>query len=77
MPGSRVWKRVIAKTTRLRARRSSRMASRLPFPDDAERKNWKAVGTEAFKELAEQGGISPAMLKALNAALAEVRGGAK
>ena len=46
-------------------------------PDDAERQRWEAVGTEALKELIAQGGISPTMLKALNAALAEIRGGAK
>ena len=46
-------------------------------PTDADRKSWEAVGTEAFKQLADQGGISPTMLKALNTALAEIRGGAK
>jgi TRAP-type C4-dicarboxylate transport system substrate-binding protein len=46
-------------------------------PDDAERKRWEAVGSDAFKELIAQGGISPTMLKALNDALAEIRGGTK
>ena len=46
-------------------------------PTDAERKSWEAVGTDAFKLLIDQGGISPTMLKALNAALADIRGGAK
>jgi TRAP-type transport system periplasmic protein len=46
-------------------------------PDDAERKSWDNVGSEAFKQLSSEGGISPAMLKALDAALAEIRGGAK
>ena len=46
-------------------------------PDETERKRWEAVGTEAFKELIAQGGITPATLKALNETLAEVRGSAK
>ncbi|HEV7490196.1 MAG TPA: TRAP transporter substrate-binding protein DctP [Rhodanobacteraceae bacterium] len=46
-------------------------------PSDAERRNWEAVGTEAFKELSARGGITPAMLKALNETLAEIRGNAK
>jgi TRAP-type C4-dicarboxylate transport system substrate-binding protein len=46
-------------------------------PDEPERKRWEAVGTEAFKQLSAQGGITPATLKALNETLAEVRGSAK
>jgi TRAP-type C4-dicarboxylate transport system substrate-binding protein len=46
-------------------------------PDETERKSWDAVGTEAFKQLSAEGGISAATLKALNEALAEVRGSAK
>jgi TRAP-type transport system periplasmic protein len=49
----------------------------ITVPDEAERKSWEAVGTESFKRLADEGGISPTMLKALNAALAEIRGGSK
>ena len=45
-------------------------------PDAAERKNWEAVGDEAFKQLKTQGGLSPEMQKALDAALTEARGGA-
>jgi len=45
-------------------------------PDAAERKNWEAVGDEAFKQLKAQGGLSPEMQKALDAALSEARGGA-
>jgi len=43
-------------------------------PDAAERKTWEAVGTESFKMLSGQGAFSPEMLKALDAALAEIRG---
>jgi len=43
-------------------------------PDETERKNWDAVGTEAFKQLSAQGGITAPTLKALNEALAEIRG---
>ena len=52
---SRVWKRATRRTTRPRAKRSSSRASRSPQPDEAERKNWEAVGTEAFKELCAAG----------------------
>ncbi|GAA0707072.1 TRAP transporter substrate-binding protein DctP [Dokdonella soli] len=45
-------------------------------PDAADRKSWESVGTDVYKQLAEQGALTPEMLKALNAALAEVRGGA-
>ncbi|MGH8172889.1 MAG: TRAP transporter substrate-binding protein DctP [Rhodanobacteraceae bacterium] len=45
-------------------------------PNATDMKTWDAVGTESFKELADEGSISPEMLKALNAAVAEVRGGA-
>ncbi len=43
-------------------------------PDETERKSWDAVGIEAFKQFSAQGGISAPALKALNEALAEVRG---
>ena len=45
-------------------------------PNAAEMKTWEAVGTESFKQLTDQGALSPEMLKALNAAVAEIRGGA-
>jgi TRAP-type C4-dicarboxylate transport system substrate-binding protein len=44
-------------------------------PDAADRKSWESIGTDVYKQLSEQGALSPEMLKALNAALAEVRGG--
>jgi TRAP-type C4-dicarboxylate transport system substrate-binding protein len=49
----------------------------IAVPSEADRKSWEAVGTEAFKQLTDQGGLSPAMVKALTAALAEIRGGPK
>jgi TRAP-type C4-dicarboxylate transport system substrate-binding protein len=44
-------------------------------PNPAEMKTWEAVGTESFKRLTDQGALSPEMLKALNAAVTEIRGG--
>jgi TRAP-type C4-dicarboxylate transport system substrate-binding protein len=44
-------------------------------PSDGERKNWQAVGDEVFKQLQGEGALTPEMLKALTAALAEARGG--
>lgn len=46
-------------------------------PDAAERKSWEAVGAESFKQLSDQGTLSPTMVKALTDALAEVRGSTK
>lgn len=42
-------------------------------PDAAERKRFEAIGSEVFKQLSDQGALSPQMLRALTAALAEVR----
>lgn len=46
-------------------------------PDESERKNWETVGADAKKQLATSGALSTEMQKALDAALAEARGGAK
>jgi TRAP-type C4-dicarboxylate transport system substrate-binding protein len=46
-------------------------------PEAADRKSWEAIGSEVFKQLSDQGALTPEMLKALNKALAEVRGGAQ
>lgn len=43
-------------------------------PNAAERKSFEAIGSEVFQQLSDQGALSPEMLKALTAALAEVRG---
>ncbi len=45
-------------------------------PDAADRKSWESIGTEVFKQLSADGSLTPEMLKALTAALADVRGGA-
>lgn len=45
-------------------------------PSAASMKTWEAVGSESFKQITDEGGLSPEMLKALNAAVAEIRGGA-
>jgi len=47
----------------------------ITVPSEADRKSWESVGDDAFKQMSAQGGLSPEMLKALTAALAEVRGG--
>jgi TRAP-type C4-dicarboxylate transport system substrate-binding protein len=44
-------------------------------PTAADRPSWEAVGTEVYKHLAEQGALSPEMLAALTAAIADARGG--
>jgi TRAP-type C4-dicarboxylate transport system substrate-binding protein len=44
--------------------------------DAADRKSWEAIGSEVFKQLSDSAALSPGMVKALTAALAEVRGGA-
>lgn len=46
-------------------------------PAARELASWEAVGTEVFKHVSDQGMLSPEMLKALNAALLEVRSRAK
>ncbi|WP_300615215.1 TRAP transporter substrate-binding protein DctP [Dokdonella sp.] len=50
---------------------------RFVAPDASERGNWEAVGADAQKRLATSGALSPEIQKALEAALAEARGGAK
>jgi TRAP-type transport system periplasmic protein len=47
----------------------------ITVPNEADRKSWESVGDDAFKQMSAQGGLTPEMLKALTAALAEVRGG--
>ena len=42
-------------------------------PDVADRSSWDAIGSDVLKQLSAQGAFSPEMLKAFNAALAEVR----
>lgn len=44
-------------------------------PPEADLKNWQAVGTEVLKDVGADGLMTPEMLKALAAALADVRGG--
>ncbi len=46
-------------------------------PDAAERKRWEDVGAEAYKQLTDAHAFSPDLQKALDAALAEARGGSK
>jgi TRAP-type C4-dicarboxylate transport system substrate-binding protein len=46
-------------------------------PDAAERARWEGVGAEAYKQLTAQHAFSPDLQKALDAALAEARGGSK
>ncbi|HKE49049.1 MAG TPA: TRAP transporter substrate-binding protein DctP [Rhodanobacteraceae bacterium] len=46
-------------------------------PDAAEQKRWEGVGAETYKQLTEQHAFSPELQKALDAALAEARGGTK
>ena len=46
-------------------------------PDAAERTRWEGVGAETYKELTAQHAFSPELQKALDAALAEARGGSK
>jgi len=46
-------------------------------PDAADRKSWESIGSDVFKQLTDQGALSPEMLAALNKALADVRAGAK
>jgi TRAP-type C4-dicarboxylate transport system substrate-binding protein len=43
--------------------------------DAAERRSWEAVGSDVFRQLSDSGGLTPEMLKALSAALVEVRSG--
>ena len=45
-------------------------------PDATNLKNWESVGDEVFKQVSSDGTLSPEMVKALTAALAEARGGA-
>lgn len=44
---------------------------------EAERRSWEAIGAEAGKQLAAGNALSPEVRQALDAALAEARGGAK
>jgi len=44
-------------------------------PTAADAKTWQAVGDDVFKQLSGEGALTPDMLKALTAALAEARGG--
>lgn len=44
-------------------------------PNDAERKNWEAIGTEVFRKVSAQGELTPPMLKALGEVLATLHGG--
>jgi len=46
-------------------------------PDAAERTRWEGVGAETYRQLTAQHAFSPELQKALDAALAEARGGAK
>jgi TRAP-type transport system periplasmic protein len=46
-------------------------------PDAAERQRWEGVGAETYKQLTAQHAFSPELQKALDAALAEARGGSK
>lgn len=46
-------------------------------PDAAEQKRWEGVGAETYKQLTDQHAFSPDLQKALDAALAEARGGSK
>lgn len=46
-------------------------------PDAADSKSWESIGTDVFKQLSDQGALSPEMLAALNKALADVRGSKK
>jgi len=46
-------------------------------PDAAERARWEGVGAETYKQLTAQHAFSPDLQKALDAALAEARGGSK
>ncbi|HEX5124910.1 MAG TPA: TRAP transporter substrate-binding protein DctP, partial [Rhodanobacteraceae bacterium] len=46
-------------------------------PDAAERARWEGVGAETYKQLTAQHAFSPELQKAVDAALAEERGGSK
>jgi TRAP-type transport system periplasmic protein len=46
-------------------------------PDAAERTKWEGIGAETYKQLTTQHAFSPELQKALDAALAEARGGSK
>jgi TRAP-type C4-dicarboxylate transport system substrate-binding protein len=46
-------------------------------PDATERQRWEGVGAETYKQLTAQHAFSPELQKALDAALAEARGGSK
>ena len=46
-------------------------------PDAAERARWEGVGAETYRQLTAQHAFSPELQKALDAALAEARGGSK
>jgi TRAP-type C4-dicarboxylate transport system substrate-binding protein len=46
-------------------------------PDAAERARWEGVGAETYKQLTAQHAFTPELQKALDAALAEARGGSK
>lgn len=50
---------------------------KITAPDAADSKTWESIGTDVFKQLSDQGALSPEMLAALNKALADVRGGKK
>jgi len=44
-------------------------------PSDAERKNWESVGADATRQLSGRGAFTPEVQKAVDATLAEARGG--
>jgi TRAP-type C4-dicarboxylate transport system substrate-binding protein len=46
-------------------------------PDAAERARWEGIGAETYRQLAAEHAFTPELQKALDAALAEVRGGSK
>jgi TRAP-type C4-dicarboxylate transport system substrate-binding protein len=46
-------------------------------PDAAERTKWEGIGAETYRQLTAQHAFSPELQKALDAALAQARGGSK
>jgi TRAP-type C4-dicarboxylate transport system substrate-binding protein len=46
-------------------------------PDAAEQARWEGIGAETYKQLTAEHAFSPDLQKALDAALAEARGGSK
>lgn len=46
-------------------------------PEPAERASWEGIGAETYKQLTVEHAFSPELQKALDTALAEVRGGSK